>query len=47
MKAVRIHGFGPPEVVIVEDIPKPAPGKGEVLVGVAAAGVGSMGRNHP
>ncbi len=40
MKAVRIHGFGPPEVVIVEDIPKPAPGKGEVLVGVAAAGVG-------
>jgi NADPH:quinone reductase-like Zn-dependent oxidoreductase len=40
MKAVRIHGFGPPEVVVVEDIPKPSPRKGEVLVRVAAAGVG-------
>lgn len=39
MKAVRIHRFGPPEVVVVEDIPKPPPGKGEVLVRVAAAGV--------
>jgi NADPH:quinone reductase-like Zn-dependent oxidoreductase len=39
MKAVRIHRFGPPEVVVVEDIPKPSPGKGEVLVRVAAAGV--------
>jgi NADPH:quinone reductase-like Zn-dependent oxidoreductase len=39
MKAVRIHSFGPPEVVVVEDIPKPSPGKGEVLVRVAAAGV--------
>jgi NADPH:quinone reductase-like Zn-dependent oxidoreductase len=39
MKAVRIHRFGPPEVVVVEDIHKPSPGKGEVLVRVAAAGV--------
>jgi NADPH:quinone reductase-like Zn-dependent oxidoreductase len=39
MKAVRIHHFGPPEVVVVEDIPKPSPAKGEVLVRVAAAGV--------
>ena len=39
MKAVRIHRFGPPEVVVVEDIPKPSPSKGEVLVRVAAAGV--------
>jgi NADPH:quinone reductase-like Zn-dependent oxidoreductase len=39
MKAVRIHRFGPPEVVVVEEIPKPSPGKGEVLVRVAAAGV--------
>ncbi len=39
MKAVRIHRFGPPEVVVVEDIPQPSPGKGEVLVRVAAAGV--------
>jgi NADPH:quinone reductase-like Zn-dependent oxidoreductase len=40
MKAARIHRFGPPEVVVVEDIPKPSPAKGEVLVRVAAAGVG-------
>jgi NADPH:quinone reductase-like Zn-dependent oxidoreductase len=40
MKAVRIHRFGPPEVVVVEEIPKPSPGKGEVPVCVAAAGVG-------
>jgi NADPH:quinone reductase-like Zn-dependent oxidoreductase len=39
MKAVRINRFGPPEVIVVEDIPKPSPGKGEVLVRVAAAGV--------
>jgi NADPH:quinone reductase-like Zn-dependent oxidoreductase len=39
MKAVRIHRFGPPQVVVVEDIPKPSPSKGEVLVRVAAASV--------
>ena len=39
MKAVQIHRFGPPDVILVEDIPKPSPGKGEVLVRVAAAGV--------
>jgi len=31
VKAVRIHRFGPPEVVVVEDIPKPSPGKGEQI----------------
>ncbi len=39
MKAVRIHRFGPPGVVIIDDVPVTAPGKGEVLVLVAAAGV--------
>jgi NADPH:quinone reductase-like Zn-dependent oxidoreductase len=39
MQAVRIHRFGPPEVVVAEDIPVPTPGPGEVLVRVAAAGV--------
>lgn len=39
MKAVRIHRFGPPEVVEVEEIPVPSPGKGEVLARVVAAGV--------
>jgi NADPH:quinone reductase-like Zn-dependent oxidoreductase len=40
MKAARIHRFGPPDVIEVEDIPPPRPAAGEVLVRVAAAGVG-------
>jgi NADPH:quinone reductase-like Zn-dependent oxidoreductase len=40
MKAARIHRFGPPDVIEVEDIPLPSPAPGEVLVRVAAAGVG-------
>ena len=40
MKAARIHNFGGPEVIVVEDVAIPAPGSGEVLVQVAAAGVG-------
>ena len=39
MKAVRIHRFGPPDVVVVEDVPMPSPGPNEVLVRVMAAGV--------
>src|SRR5258706_16470387 len=40
MKAARIHRFGGPEVIVVEDVPRPVPGAGELLVRVAAAGVG-------
>ena len=39
MRAVRIHRFGPPEVVVLDEIAKPLPAKGEVLVRVVAAGV--------
>ena len=39
MKAARIHSFGPPDVVVVEDVPMPSPGPDEVLVRVMAAGV--------
>ena len=39
MKAARIHSFGPPDVVVVEDVPTPSPGPNEVLVRVMAAGV--------
>jgi len=39
MKAARIHSFGPVDVVVVEDVPVPSPGPGEVLVRVMAAGV--------
>jgi NADPH:quinone reductase-like Zn-dependent oxidoreductase len=40
MKAVRIHTFGSPEVLSLEEVPQPKPGSGEVLVQVKAAGVG-------
>lgn len=40
MKAVRVNRFGPPDVLSVEDIARPAPQAGEVLVRVSAAGVG-------
>jgi NADPH:quinone reductase-like Zn-dependent oxidoreductase len=40
MKAARIHEFGPPSVIVIEDLPRPTPGPGEVLVRIAAAGVG-------
>jgi NADPH:quinone reductase-like Zn-dependent oxidoreductase len=39
MKAVRQHVLGGPEVLVVEDVPRPEPGPTEVLVRVAAAGV--------
>ncbi len=39
MKAARIHNFGSPDVVVVEDVPVPSPGPGEILVRVMAAGV--------
>ena len=39
MKAARIHNFGGPEVIVFEDVPRPMPATGEVLVRVAAAGV--------
>src|SRR5262245_41719123 len=40
MKAARIHEFGPPSAIVLDELPPPTPGPGEVLVHVAAAGVG-------
>jgi NADPH:quinone reductase-like Zn-dependent oxidoreductase len=40
MQAIRIHQFGGLESLVVEDVPRPAPGPGEVLLRVKAAGVG-------
>jgi NADPH:quinone reductase-like Zn-dependent oxidoreductase len=40
MKAARIHKFGSPDVIVVEEVPCPAPAAGEILVRVTAAGVG-------
>lgn len=39
MKAVLCKAFGPPESLVVEDLPSPTPGPGEVVVSVKAAGV--------
>jgi NADPH2:quinone reductase len=39
MKALLCQELGPPESLIVEEIPSPKPGPGEVRVRVAAAGV--------
>jgi NADPH:quinone reductase-like Zn-dependent oxidoreductase len=39
MRAVRQHALGGPEVLVVEDVPRPEPGPTEVLLRVAAAGV--------
>lgn len=39
MKAIRIHETGGPEVMRLEELPDPAPGKGEAAVAVEAVGV--------
>ena len=39
MRAVRVHEFGGPEVLLVEDLPQPEPVEGETLLRVQAAGV--------
>jgi NADPH:quinone reductase-like Zn-dependent oxidoreductase len=40
MLAVRVHHFGGLDSLVLEDVPRPAPGEGEVLLRVKAAGVG-------
>ena len=39
MKAIRVHKFGGPEVLQLDDVPDPSPGPGQVLVQIKAAGV--------
>jgi len=39
MKAIRVHAFGGPEIMRLEELPDPAPGADEVLVRTRAAGV--------
>ncbi len=56
MQAIRVHRFGGPEVLTLEDVPDPSPQPGEVVIGVRAAGVnpydtymraGSYGARNP
>lgn len=39
MKAIRVHEFGDPEVMKMEETPDPKPGKGQVVVQISAVGV--------
>lgn len=39
MKAIRVHEFGDPSVLKLEEVPTPKPGPGQVLVRVDAIGV--------
>lgn len=40
MRAVRVHEFGGPDKLLVEDVSIPSPSAGEILVRIGAAGVG-------
>lgn len=39
MKAVLCKAWGPPESLVIEEVPTPVPGAGQVLIEVHAAGV--------
>lgn len=39
MRAIRVHAFGGPEVLALEEVPDPTPGPGEVVVRMEAVGV--------
>src|ERR1044071_7479916 len=46
MQAVRIHGYGAPEVMRLEDVELPQPGPGQALVRVEAASVNFLDIQH-
>jgi NADPH2:quinone reductase len=46
MKAIRIDGFGGPEVLRLAEVPDPSPGPGQVVVRVEAAGVNFVDVYH-
>ncbi len=37
MRALRCNAYGSPETLVMEDLPDPVPGEGEVVVDVVAA----------
>jgi len=39
MKAIRLHAYGGPEALRLEELPRPEPGPGQALVRIEAAGV--------
>ncbi|MCL6540647.1 quinone oxidoreductase family protein [Roseiflexus sp.] len=46
MRAIRVHDYGGPEVLQLEDLPVPEPGPGEARVKIAAAGVNFIDIYH-
>jgi NADPH2:quinone reductase len=46
MKAVRVHNYGGPEVLTLEDIPVPEPKPGEARVKIEASGVNFIDIYH-
>lgn len=42
MHAIQVEAFGPPEVLIWDEVPDPRPGAGEVAIAVEAAGVNRL-----
>jgi NADPH2:quinone reductase len=46
VKAIRIEGFGGPEVLRLADVPDPSPGPGQIVVRVEAAGVNFIDVYH-
>jgi NADPH:quinone reductase-like Zn-dependent oxidoreductase len=44
MRAIRIHGFGGIDAMRLDEISRPVPGAGEVLVAAKASGVGPWDR---
>jgi NADPH:quinone reductase-like Zn-dependent oxidoreductase len=42
MQAVRLHAYGGSEVLVLEEVPRPQAGPGEVLIRVHAAGVNPL-----
>ncbi|NEE39681.1 alcohol dehydrogenase catalytic domain-containing protein, partial [Streptomyces sp. SID7982] len=39
MRAARYHEYGPADVIVIDDVPEPHAGPGEIRIRVAAAGV--------
>lgn len=39
MKAIRVHAFGEPEVMRIDDVEEPKPGRGQLVIRIYAAGV--------
>ena len=46
MRAIRVHDYGGPEVLRLEDLPVPEPGAGEARVKIAAVGVNFIDIYH-